>query len=266
MWKYISSYFENEKPFVSPDGYMPKDVYEYLTNFADDKTILNMLSVNKKFNDEQFFKRVLQRKYPLLLRFKGDEISNETYKQFFIRMVYYISKLEEEFSIPYIPHKNYNPESFFWPKIPRELKITDALYLAIELKDLNIVKHIVEGNPNKELNSALYTASSYGDLEIVKYLVSRGADGFAYAIEYAGQDGNTDIVEFLLEQIIISGNEEDYDYILDSLVRQGNFKNVKLVVEKVGDEISLDVFTFAIATAEDIGHTDIVEYLEQYIQ
>jgi len=49
---------------------IPKDVYEYLTNFGDDKTIVNMLSVNKTFRNEEFFKRVLERKYPMLISFK----------------------------------------------------------------------------------------------------------------------------------------------------------------------------------------------------
>jgi len=31
---------------------IPKDVYEYLTNFTHDKTIVNMLSVNKNFRNE----------------------------------------------------------------------------------------------------------------------------------------------------------------------------------------------------------------------
>ena len=75
---------------------LTKDVYEYLTNFADDKTILNMLSVNKKFNDEEFFKRVMLRKYPFLLKFKGEG----SYKEFFIRMIYYIAKLKENYDIP----------------------------------------------------------------------------------------------------------------------------------------------------------------------
>ena len=55
---------------------LPTDVYEYLANFADDRTILNMLSVNKKFNDEKFFKRVIQRKYPLLLRNRMKALNN----------------------------------------------------------------------------------------------------------------------------------------------------------------------------------------------
>lgn len=37
---------------------LTKDTYLYLTNFADDRTILNILSVNKKFNDPIFFQQI----------------------------------------------------------------------------------------------------------------------------------------------------------------------------------------------------------------
>ena len=57
-----------------------KDTYLYLTRFADDRTILNMLSVNKKFNDDKFFEEVMRRKYPLLIGFKSDR---QTWKQFY---------------------------------------------------------------------------------------------------------------------------------------------------------------------------------------
>jgi hypothetical protein len=89
---------------------VPKDLYEYLTNFADDKTILNMLSVNKDFRDEIFFERVLRRKYPLLIGFRKKD---ETWRELYIRMTYYIAKLEEKFGIPYISTKGYNPEEFY---------------------------------------------------------------------------------------------------------------------------------------------------------
>ena len=89
---------------------LSKDVYEHMTNFADDATILSMLSVNKKFNDEIFFQRVLARKYPHLLNFRKE---GETYKQLFIRMTYYIAKNKEEFNMPYLDAKSYNPETFY---------------------------------------------------------------------------------------------------------------------------------------------------------
>ena len=34
------------------------NIYEYITNFADDRTILTMLSVNKNFRDENLFRRI----------------------------------------------------------------------------------------------------------------------------------------------------------------------------------------------------------------
>ena len=89
---------------------LPKDVYEYLTNFADDRTILSMLSVNKQFNEEQFFIRVFDRKYPLLKEFRN---KNESWRRFFVRMTYYIAKLQERFGIPYIPTEGYNPQAFY---------------------------------------------------------------------------------------------------------------------------------------------------------
>lgn len=49
-----------------------KDVYEYMTNFADDKTVLSMFSVNKKFREEEYFSRVMSKRYPLLIKFRKD--------------------------------------------------------------------------------------------------------------------------------------------------------------------------------------------------
>ena len=36
-----------------------KDLYEYLCYFVDDKTIINLLSVSKKFNNEETYERIL---------------------------------------------------------------------------------------------------------------------------------------------------------------------------------------------------------------
>jgi len=52
----------------------------------------------------------IERKYPLLIEFKW---KNQTWKEFYLEMVYYLSKLEEKFGIPYIPTKDYNPKKFY---------------------------------------------------------------------------------------------------------------------------------------------------------
>ena len=54
----------------------------------EDREILELLKEGKGFNDI-FFKEVLDKKYPELIFYKKDE----SWKDLYIRMIYYISKL-----------------------------------------------------------------------------------------------------------------------------------------------------------------------------
>tara|TARA_R110001599_G_scaffold9946_2_gene49198 strand:- start:128 stop:733 length:606 start_codon:yes stop_codon:yes gene_type:complete len=147
--------------------YVSKDIYEYITNFTDDKTILNMLSVNKKFNTEEFFGRVLFRKYPLLIRFK---LEDETSKSLFLRMSYYLAKLDEQ-GIPYIPLDDYNPNIFY------KRYSTDR-----DIYDL-----------------AMAYASMCGNMDIIKLMIDKGATNFNLSLIYAAEEGYINIVEFAID-------------------------------------------------------------------
>ena len=68
------------------------DVYEYITQFADDRTVLNMLSVNRKFNNPVFFRIIIKRKYPGLVSLKNN---NESWKSFYLKIIYYVALIEE---------------------------------------------------------------------------------------------------------------------------------------------------------------------------
>ena len=70
-----------------------KDVYETIVHSSDDRTVLEMLSVNKKFNQDDAFRRVLERRYPYLIAFRKE---GETWKALYLRMIYYIEKLKEK--------------------------------------------------------------------------------------------------------------------------------------------------------------------------
>ena len=52
---------------------LTKDAYLEIAKAADDKTIVKMLSVNRKFHDDEFFKLVFEQRYPLLVKFKKDK-------------------------------------------------------------------------------------------------------------------------------------------------------------------------------------------------
>ena len=82
-----------------------KDIYLLLTSFVDDKSVVRMLSVNRKFNDPEFFRLLFSKRYPNLIKFKKK--NEEDWKQFYLNMIYWISKLEEDFHYNYIDDAKY---------------------------------------------------------------------------------------------------------------------------------------------------------------
>ena len=83
-----------------------KDIYEYLLELVDDGTVLNMLSVNRKFNNQNYFEKVVKRKYNHLLKYK--EI-DDNWRYFFVKIIYYNFQLENRFGVKYIYTKGFNP-------------------------------------------------------------------------------------------------------------------------------------------------------------
>jgi len=177
-----------------------KDIYEYLMNFADDRTILNMLSVNKEFRDESFFKRVMERKYPAALKFKP---SNQSWKQYYIETVYYVEKIYELIGYRYSNNAKRSPKNYY--KFISRDNLDYILIFAIRERDLDFVKFLVEEkglNVNKGRGTPLWLAAEKGDLTIVKYLVEHGAvvtinDGATYE---AARNGYLDILKYLVEK------------------------------------------------------------------
>ena len=140
-----------------------KDIYENIINFADDRTVLQMLSARPDFNDPEFFIRVLDRKYPYLKDLKKD---NQTWRDFFIQIVYYIAKLDEEFGIPYIPTKGYNPEDFYNRYNSDEDIYNAAMAEAAKGGHLNIVQYLIDKKGAIWFNDAMYSAVKGGHLDL----------------------------------------------------------------------------------------------------
>jgi len=88
-----------------------KDIYEYMLNFVDDNTAINMLSVNKKFNDDKNFERLMRIKYPKFVYHKKEY---ETWKKTFIRNSYFFNKLENwDQEILLFFDKFFSPENWY---------------------------------------------------------------------------------------------------------------------------------------------------------
>jgi hypothetical protein len=94
-----------------------KDLDRHITSYMDDRDILNLLLLNKKYAsllNENFFENLVKRKYPFLVKFKKEE---EKWKRFYIKMIYYINKLKEDFQISYSPteefSQKFSPEEIY---------------------------------------------------------------------------------------------------------------------------------------------------------
>ena len=83
---------------------MNKDIYLKLSTYVDDKSVVKMLSVNKKFNDPEFFRQLFSQRYPQLIKFKTE---HQDWKQFYLYMVKYIAKLWEDFHYDYVTDAYY---------------------------------------------------------------------------------------------------------------------------------------------------------------
>ena len=158
-----------------------KDIYEYITHFVDDKTVLNMFSVNKKFSGDEYFGRFMQRKYPFLcdyFTFNKTPLNEWTWKSLFIGMIYSIDKLEKDYGIPYIPTEGYNPKHLLTRD--KERIPVMAAYEAVKGGHLDILKIILEKEKLRphELNELFSTARWYDRTNIVNFLAEKGAKEF----------------------------------------------------------------------------------------
>ena len=159
-----------------------KDIYEYIVNLAEDRDVINMLSVNKKFNDDLYFKKILEKRYPLLLKFKFED---ETYKHLYLRMVKYMAKLWEEYKIPYIAAKSFDPQ-FFYKMSKHYVNIySQSLTYAVEAE-------------NKKL---------------IEYFLEKGGEFFPFAYDIVAKRGSVDILTFLLKKF-----PPPYERLQDTLI------------------------------------------------
>ena len=79
-----------------------KDIDREVLKHVDDKELLEICTINRKtWNevcDDNFLRRRMISKYSGIEKFKNE---NESWKQFFLRFIYYTSKMREK-SIKYI--------------------------------------------------------------------------------------------------------------------------------------------------------------------
>ena len=206
-----------------------KDVYEYLTQYADNRTILNMLSVNREFRDDSFFAKVIRRKYPELIIFKRE---HQTWKSFFLELVHDLESIKESGATYYFTPLQSPMQMIdriqtngaicssllnasLAGNLERVKELTNqyafsdqmehsSILKAIFGKQINVLKYLMD-KYNGKGDDFLMTAVEHGDLDMVKYLASKNSSPIVvkFALEDAkalvddGQLEKQPIVEYL---------------------------------------------------------------------
>lgn len=78
---------------------IPKDVYLQMTDFADDYTVLNMLSVNPAMALN--FEEIMKKRYPHIIKFKKPD---DSWRFFYLKTIRYLGKLAEKYGFIYPKH------------------------------------------------------------------------------------------------------------------------------------------------------------------
>lgn len=187
-----------------------RDIYEYITNFVNDKTILILLSVNKKFNSDESYKRLLGRKYPHLIKFKK---RSESFKKLFIRMKNYINKLSKRFDFPYIPSPEFNPYDFYMEITNNDTYDPDSEEEFYKPWSQKLEEWWSEENPLREMwNEGLRYSSHTSDEKLMTYMLDKGAYDVDAALYNAAHRGNKKMVDYVLKLKRSDWIDKDWNY------------------------------------------------------
>lgn len=117
--QFIKSLSEDKEEIYSEpiiaNKYGDVDINTYLKIAleVDDETLLNMIKTSKihlnKF-DDKFFLAYMQKHYPNLISHKP---FLQSYKQYYLSVIYSISKLKEEYNFIYSPEQSYDVVTVF---------------------------------------------------------------------------------------------------------------------------------------------------------
>ena len=244
-----------------------KDIDREILKHIDDTELLNVCTINRKFwyeiCDDNFIRRRLM-KYPDVEKYKN---SGDSWKQFFLTVVYYVSRMKESKEYKSGNFKNQYHLTKHYPGFSNEKGLDGipdkSLKFASIMGHFDVIKYLVKDGADIHANSeaALRYASEKGHLEIVKYLVGQGADVHAVnddALKYASEWGHLEVVKYLIESGVDIHSDEDYAVRWAS--ENGHLPLVKWLVEN-GADIHAKT-DYALKWANINENFEVVRYIE----
>ena len=204
-----------------------KDVDREVLKHVDDRDLLKFCSVDRRFwnevCDDNFLRRRLG-KYPGIEKYKRED---ESWKEFFLRAIYRISKMKERF--PTFEYIGGNFENKY-RILKRNLSPKALLRDAAENGELSLVIFAIQrgADIHSDNGNALYYATQEGHIDVVKYLISKGALLEREMLNTAAAEGHIDLVKYFVDQGIPANHEalreairNRHDAIIKYLIENG---------------------------------------------
>ena len=235
-----------------------KDVDREILKHLDDDELLKICTINRKtWNDvcdDNFLRRRVVMKYPGIEKYKNE---GESWKQFFLRTIYYISKLNEEYQFVYSYGDFKKQYELFKKHRSQDL----LLIYSAKKGELPLVIHALKNGADLHVRQdlAVRLAALKGNLEIVKYLTEQGADIHSVrniAMRWAAESGYLNVVKYIVEK---GADLQAKNKGLKFASLFGHLNIVKYLVESGADVHANN--GAAIKWARKNRHTDVVNYL-----
>ena len=236
-----------------------KDVDREILKHVDDEELLKFCSLDRKtWNevcDDNFLRRRLNNNYPGTNQYKKDD---ESWKQFFLKVLYYKAKMKEKFEFEFTGgdfKKQYE-------LLKSYKNIPGLLFAGAHQGETSLVKYASKKGVDIRTSSnyPLRLAALKGHLDVVKYLVEEGANIHVqndYPLRFASVGGHLNVVKYLVEKGANIHAEDDE--ALRWASRNGHLEVVKYLVEHGADIHAENDAALSMATINN--HKEVVKYL-----
>ena len=235
-----------------------KDIDREILKNIDDHELLKICTLDRKtWNevcDDIFLRRRLS-KYPGIEKYKEKK---ESWKQFFLRFIYYTSKMKDKYKFIYTDG-NFKKQYELLQRFAGVNLLTESASYG----EPSLVKYAVKNGANVHYggDAALRLATKYGHFNLVKVLIEElGSDIHAensFPLILAAEQGRLDIVKYFLDHGANIHTLDDAP--LRHSAANGNIEMVKFLVEHGANIHARN--DEALSMAKMFGRKEVVAYL-----
>jgi len=201
---------------------------------------------------ENFWRNRISNRYPLLVRY----CDCTSWKQFYLKMMFYINTIEKKWGIPYIASSEYNPETVYKEYFELDNNTgncyDEVLPYVGETGDINLAKLLFSKGARVMINDLTVEAALHNKLPLLKFLIEEKKASSKEALYGAASSANYKLIEHLISAYDIKNIDHGY-------MGAVNAKNIQLM--EYFESFGFTKFPSALYFASEKGYVNIVEYL-----